>query len=612
MAVTGLDVSGVVNVQVTISPLAVPVRNFGVPLIIGSSDVIDVYERRRLYASLDQVGEDFNTTDDEYKAAAAFFGQNPRPSLAYVGRWAQTATHGILYSGVLSPSDQLIANFSVITSGAMFLYMDGVPKTISGLNFAAATNLNGVASLLQTQLAAAVPSSTVVWDDAADRFRLTSGTTGPTSELSWAAPPTAWASVTFTGQPTDEDKLTIAGTLVTFVDSSPGANEILKGGTLAETLQNAVVVLGQSVDAGLASCVYSTNGSVLYIVAAASGTGGNSITLVETLDFGNVMTLGNLVGGQLSGGSGTDVSSPFRLTAARGAPTPVAGVAAETAVQCITDHANGSHSWYGAMFASETQPTLAQHELIAQFVEGLSPSRTYWYTSGETLILDAQTTADIAGSMKTLNLARTAGLFSTKSPVAVASLFGRFASVDFRQNNSVITGKFKRLPGIVAETLSETQAQTLRTKRINVFVNYDNDTAIVQEAVMANGDFIDERFGADWLQNALQVALFNVLYTSPTKIPQTDAGTQVLVGACSQVCQQAVFNGFVAPGQWNGPTIGQLVTGDLLTTGFYIFAPPVSSQSQADREARRSVPITICVKLAGAVHSVVCSVYIER
>lgn len=611
---TGLDVSRVVRVDVTLTPRAIPTRNFGVPIFVGSSEVIDVYERRRQYTTISQVAEDFGTTTDEYKAASKFFAQNPQPALCLIGRWAQTETSGILYSGVLAPEDQLIQNFTSVTAGAFFIFIDGVPKTVAGLNFSSQTNLNGIVGVVNDALDLLVTNTTAVWLPNSDRFKLESGTTGVGSKLSWGAPPTAWGSVAFSGQPANNDIITIAGTGVKFVTGAPGVNEVQISATdLAHTLQNLLEVLDNSTDVNLMTCNYLVTGTTLYIMSNVTGVAGNDITLVETTDTGNVMTLGNLIAGKLSGGSGTDISALFHLRSADGAPSPVDGVDSETALEAAAIHADGSHVWYALEFVTTVQPTLQEHEDVAGFIESASPSRTYWYTTGDSEVLDPLTDGDLASAMKVLNLARTCGQYSTTAPTnAIASLFGRFANVDFRQNNSCITAKFKREPGVVAETLSETQAQTVDDKHINVFVNYDVDVAIVEEGVMANGDFIDERIGCDWLQNALQVALFNVLYTSPTKIPQTDAGTQILVTACKVVLQAGVFNGFIAPGMWNGPPLGQINTGDLLTTGFYVFAPSVNTQSQADREARKSVPIQIAVKLAGAVHSVICSVWVNR
>ena len=119
---------------------------------------------------------------------------------------------------------------------------------------------------------------------------------------------------------------------------------------------------------------------------------------------------------------------------------------------------------------------------------------------------------------------------------------------------------------------------------------------------MSNGDFFDERHGLDWLQNAVQTADFNTLYTSTTKIPQTDAGTTTRMANIEAVLEKAVTNGLFAPGKWTGGPFGQISTGDYLTKGYYTYAESVDDQLQVDREARKGVPIQVIGKLAGAVH----------
>ena len=172
--------------------------------------------------------------------------------------------------------------------------------------------------------------------------------------------------------------------------------------------------------------------------------------------------------------------------------------------------------------------------------------------------------------------------------------------------------KFKQEPGVRAETITETQAAALTAKNVNVFVNYDNDTAIIQQGVMSDGTFFDERHGLDWLENDIQTAVYNLLYTSTTKIPQTDEGTHLIMTTIEDRLAQAVANGLVAPGQWNAGGFGQLKQGDYLSKGFYVYAAPVATQSQADREARKSVPIQVAVKLAGAIHSVDVLINVNR
>ena len=125
-------------------------------------------------------------------------------------------------------------------------------------------------------------------------------------------------------------------------------------------------------------------------------------------------------------------------------------------------------------------------------------------------------------------------------------------------------------------------------------------------------DYLDERIGADWLQNRIQTDCYNLLYTTATKVPQTDAGMNLIKTVIANACTVAVQNGFVAPGVWLGPNVGTLRTFDVLTSGFYVFAPPVSTQSQADRAARKSVPFQVCCKLAGAVHLISISVLLDR
>ena len=174
--------------------------------------------------------------------------------------------------------------------------------------------------------------------------------------------------------------------------------------------------------------------------------------------------------------------------------------------------------------------------------------------------------------------------------------------MNFNGNNTTITLKFKQEPVVTYETLTTAQAAALDAKDANVFVYYANDTAIIQQGVMSNGDFFDERHGLDWLQNYVQTNLFNLLYTSTTKIPQTEAGITRLLTNVEQSMDQAVSNGLVAAGIWNGGPIGQVSPGDTLTKGYYVYANPLSTQAQADREKRKAPLIQVACKLAGAVH----------
>lgn len=178
-----LDLNLKVNVSTVVSPLAAQERGFGIPLVIGDSNVIDGRERFRTYASLDDVAADFGTSAEEYKAASLFFGQTPRPATLMVGRWIRTATSALLKGASLSAVEAQLSNWTAITAGSFKITVDGgAEQTITGLNFSAATNLNGVASVITTALTGA----TAAWDGS--RFLITSNTTGVTSSLSYLTP----------------------------------------------------------------------------------------------------------------------------------------------------------------------------------------------------------------------------------------------------------------------------------------------------------------------------------------------------------------------------------------------------------------------------------------
>lgn len=496
MSTLGLPVSNVVNVQVVMSPKAAQTRNFGSLLILGDSSVIDTTERLRLYSDIGAIAADFGVNAPEYKAAALYFGQTPQPSTLYVGKWARTATAGVLHGGVLSAAAQALTNFTAVTAGKLTITIDGTSKALTTIDLSAVTNLNGVASAITTKLAGA---GVCTWNASAGRFEVTSSSTGTASVVTFATNP----------------------------------------------------------------------------------------------------------------GSGTDVGALMGLESGQGGSS-VAGVAAEALADCVANIENMSNAWYGLTIASSTMPSTSDYLAVAAFIEAASPSRIFGVTTQDAATLTSTNTTDLASQLKALGYKRTFTQYSSSNAYAVASIFGRAFTVNFQGSNTTLTIKFKQEPGVAAENLSASQAATLAAKNCNVFVAYANDTYIIQEGVMVNGYFFDEVHGTDWLQDDVQTAVYNLLYTSTTKIPQTDAGINIILATISQRLDQAVRNGLVAPGVWNAAGFGSLNQGDTLAKGYYVYAPPVATQSQADREARKAPVIQAAIKLAGAVHFVNCIINVNR
>lgn len=299
--------------------------------------------------------------------------------------------------------------------------------------------------------------------------------------------------------------------------------------------------------------------------------------------------------------TGTDISAMLGMRSTSGGAYVADGMVAETALAAaaLFDSKFG-RAWYGLTIPEGTDD---DQVAVAGFIEATNNKHIFGVTSQDAGALSAISTTDVIYRLKQLSYAKTISQYSSQNAYAVVSLMAKAMSTNWSGNNTAITLMYKGEPGIVAESLNDTQANALIAKNGNVFAAYDNNTAIIQNGVVASGDFIDTITGADAIAVDIQNELFNLLYTSPTKIPQTDAGTNLSVATIEKVCTKYVTDGFLAPGVWDQTGFGNLAQGDFLPKGYYVYAPSVASQLKPDRQARKSVPIQIAAKCAGAVHS---------
>lgn len=311
-------------------------------------------------------------------------------------------------------------------------------------------------------------------------------------------------------------------------------------------------------------------------------------------------------------GSGTDISAQLKMTEAT-AIALIPGYDAETPVECAAALVDASNAWYGLTFAASTQPTVDQAMDVAAYIQALDIKRIFGSTITNTSVLSALVTNDLASKLKDAGYTRSFTQYSSQSAYAVASFFGRAFAVNFNANRSTITMMYKQEPGVTGEELTTTQANVLESKRCNVLAKYVNNTMIIQYGVMAGPAWFDEIHGLDWFEDAVQNACYNLMYTSPTKIPQTDAGSNQFVTTINSVADEAVNNGLVAPGVWTSSVeFGELKTGQYLKAGYYTYAQPMALQSQSDRESRVAPPISVAIKLAGAIQEVDIVVDVNR
>lgn len=399
-----------------------------------------------------------------------------------------------------------------------------------------------------------------------------------------------WAKAATAGQ--------ISGSILTVAQQEITNFQSITAGAFDVTIDGSVVNV-TAVDLQAQS---NLNGVASQVTAALGGKGtciwNGQQFIIKSATTGTSSTVSTVTDTELSQVLGLDKGT-----------TVVAGAAAETLVEAINAFIDRP-SWYMAFLAAEYEDADAM--AASAVIEAASPSRVIAYTLSDTAELNPSQTTSLGYKLKNAGYNHTITAYSSTSPAAAASILGRMATVDFLGSNTTITLKFKQCPGVTAENLTLSQANALRENNVNVFAAYDNDTAILQEGTMAGGWFIDERHGLDWLQNYVQTAVWNLLYTSTTKIGQDDEGSTQLVATVSEALEQGVRNNLISPGVWQAGGFGALKTGDTLSTGYYVYIQPLEEQSAAEREARKAPPIQCAVKLTGAIHFVDVTINVNR
>jgi len=305
-------------------------------------------------------------------------------------------------------------------------------------------------------------------------------------------------------------------------------------------------------------------------------------------------------------GTGVELSTMLKLTVDDDARS-VNGIAIEDQTAALNASAIFDPDFYGI---TNTKAASVQDEKdTAAWAQ--SVKKVHFYTTNNIDTYDSAVTTDLFYFLKNLGYDYAFGQFSSASPYAAVSSMAKGLTVNLDLPNSAITLNLKTLPGVSVDDLTSTQVTNIKAKNGNVYVNIGSSPALT-EGRMANGRFFDEVMGLDWLEARLKEAVFGLLYGTPTKIPQTDAGMVKVVQACTGVGKKAKANGLAGAGTWNGDDIGELKNGDTLEDGFYVHAEPISSLSTADKENRLASPITMCIVGAGALHGANITVNFQR
>ena len=464
-----LAISNFVNVAIAIAVKAAAKKGFGT-LVFTTPNVgesFSMLERYRIYDSMEAVEADF-TSGEVYEAATAYYSQNPVPNNFIVVGVFGTNTPASLVGGTAAP----LSTLKAITAGGFSIEINGVTSEIKNISLAAAVDLEGVATIINSALGS---TATCTYEN--DKFVIKTSLASEEATLSYAH----------------------------------------------DDVQALAFSLG----------LMSTNSGLL--------------------------TQGNT---------------------------------AEKPVDALSTFARMSYDGYGIALDKMYRDS-EDAEDVADWAQ--ANKKVFFNTTNDANTLLA-TGSCIASDLKAKSMSRTMSIYSSHSAeYPCCSIAGRAFTVNFEGTNTTITLMYKKMPGITVENLGPSQYNNMVAKNCNANINVA-DNYMFAEGMMADGTWFDTIHGVDWLANAMQTNVFNLLYQSTTKIPYTDAGVGMVVQKMEQSLRQAVRNGLLAPGTTSD--------GTYLPLGYKITTVPVTEVDAADKGSRLYKGITFVCVGAGALQGV--------
>lgn len=564
-----LDLRTVVDAYYVLSPMGLTARTMNVGAILTNSNLISTDTRVVTVTNVQGLLDLGFTADSlEYKAAQVYFGASSRPSKLALIRVIMDPMSG--YPTELKWSGQLSTGDSIKLGTSHKEFQAATPTTVSYMGALGEGNIVKVDSTSYTVAAAT--------DEGQNQYTV--------SDL------IGKLSSTYHG----EFQLIAEGQVsLIFRNTSSGA-----------TFPDHTVEVQQGTGAAV-SLIVETEGLnsnsteiVQWLVAGGADTStaitpdGNGTILFKNKQDGKLEPEYNLTVTNSSGNVG-------QITVTYGE----ADTLIEPIGTSLADARAKSNEWYS--FTHLTNRGYEDLKAMADFAESAAPSSFAFIWSADPEILTQE-----ENSFATMHQAKyrhTNGTWHKDYTAAVGAM--GYAMGQMRKTaNSSFTLALKTFPSVLPSNLTGAQVTKLEGYKANVYVNRGGYT-MYELGTQFSGDYSDETIQLDNLVSEVQVAVAN-LVTSRPKIAQTEAGMTTLKDVIGSVLTTYISQGLIAPGTWNGPSILDLEPGQFLANGFLVQSEAIASQPAADRNARKAPPIYVAVKLAGAIHSVIVEIDVDR
>lgn len=279
----------------------------------------------------------------------------------------------------------------------------------------------------------------------------------------------------------------------------------------------------------------------------------------------------------------------------------VDGSGSETVSSALSLCADVSNSFIGVTLSK----TMRDSSTYVSGADGAAmwcqaSKKIFLNTTNDYRILNLNTQAGtIAKELKDKSLGYTITTFSNnEDEYPSCSLFGRISTVNYEGTATTITLKFKKLPTVTVLKLTTPQKVAMDSLYVGGFMSFGGNY-MYAESRMANGGWLDSVHGLLWLENRIQVDVFNVIYGTTTKIPYNDTGINMVVQKVTAALEQARTNGLISA--------GKTPEGVFLPDGYAIQALGSTEVSASDKSNRLYRGITFQCIGAGALHNVIIS-----
>lgn len=256
------------------------------------------------------------------------------------------------------------------------------------------------------------------------------------------------------------------------------------------------------------------------------------------------------------------------------------------------------YGYFGAILTTQ----YCENDLIIENATAIQATDHIYFEATKSL----KNMGVLGASIKSASLRKTRlNAYSGDEKVEIASYASIACSTNYSGVDTALTMRLKELVGVLPdENLNQTYFNLAKTNGVDI---YGSTCGLSCLYSFSNGAFTDEVTMDLWLKKALEVAGFNYLRQTNTKIPQTEAGMTGLKNAYMQVLEQGVKNGCIGVNnKWDGSIpFGDAETfqDNIRQLGYYVYSLPIAEQAQSERENREAPLIQIAIKRSGAIHS---------